>query len=162
MPEPKYKYSKANLLKLLEPYSYAVEGPVGTDKSESNSAATTRPTFEEWYKTIPAEKNDTTGYDLRRAYELAPQEELDAFVNDPAAHLHSTYYNPQTGYQEWMKSTSHPTAWMEYMEYLHSPSFNRKYVPVPDPNHPGYLRYEPRRGKLAYYQGGGKTEETFG
>ena len=38
-----------------------------------------RSSFDEWYKTVPATKNDTTSYNLRRAYELAPKKELDWF-----------------------------------------------------------------------------------
>ena len=44
-----------------------------------------------WYvennKTVPKEKNDTTNYNLRRAFELAPKSQLNAFVKDPNAHL---------------------------------------------------------------------------
>lgn len=64
--------------------------------------------FNEWYKKVPEEKNDTTSYNLRRAYELAPQKELDAFVNDPEAHLYSVYETPDGNY-EFMKRKDHPT-----------------------------------------------------
>lgn len=72
-----------------------------------------RPPFDEWYKTVPATKNDTSNYNLRRAYDLAPQEQLDAFVNDPNAHLNSVYENKQTGNYEFMKSKNHPTLKLE-------------------------------------------------
>lgn len=65
--------------------------------------------FEQWYKTVPKDKNDTTSYNLRRAYELAPQKELDAFVKNPKAHLMSVYEDPNTGIYEFMKSKNHST-----------------------------------------------------
>jgi len=65
--------------------------------------------FEQWYKTVPKTKNDTTSYNLRRAYELAPQKDLDSFVKNPKAHLMSAYEDPNTGIYEFMKSKNHPT-----------------------------------------------------
>lgn len=67
-----------------------------------------RPTYEEWLETVPEEKRDTTNYNLRRAYELAPQKELDAFAKSDA-HLYSAYYNPETDEYEFMKSKDHPS-----------------------------------------------------
>lgn len=67
-----------------------------------------RLSFEEWYKNLPEEKNDTMNYNLRRAYELAPQEQLDRFANDPNAHL-TTVYENEEGDFEFMKSKNHPT-----------------------------------------------------
>jgi hypothetical protein len=66
-------------------------------------------TFEDWYKTVPVEKNDTSSYNLRRAYELAPKKQLNEFVNNPKSHLYTAYENPQTGIYEFMKSKNHPT-----------------------------------------------------
>ena len=65
--------------------------------------------FDQWYKTVPKAKNDTINYNLRRAYELAPQKELDAFVKNPKAHLMTAYENPETGIYEFMKSKNHST-----------------------------------------------------
>lgn len=65
--------------------------------------------FDQWYKTVPKSKNDTINYNLRRAYELAPQKDLDAFVKNPKAHLMSAYEDPNTGIYEFMKSKNHPT-----------------------------------------------------
>jgi hypothetical protein len=65
--------------------------------------------FDQWYKTVPKSKNDTINYNLRRAYELAPQKDLDAFVKNPNAHLMSAYENPETGIYEFMKSKHHST-----------------------------------------------------
>ena len=42
---------------------------------------------------IPENKKDTTNYNLRRAFELAPQEELIKFAKDPESHLRTLYFN---------------------------------------------------------------------
>lgn len=68
-----------------------------------------KPSFEDYYSTIPKSKNDTTSYNLRRAYELAPYSEMEQFAKNPEAHLRSVYENPKTGEYEFMKSKNHPT-----------------------------------------------------
>lgn len=75
--------------------------------------------FNDWYKTVPSNKADTSSYNLRRAYELAPQKDLDNFVKDPNAHLYSTYENKETGIYEFMKSKNHPTIQKE-LEWFNS------------------------------------------
>lgn len=65
--------------------------------------------FEEYYKLVPKEKNDTTNYNLRRAYELAPEDQLRNFITDKNAHLFSTYKDPKTGVYDFVKSKNHPT-----------------------------------------------------
>ena len=77
-------------------------------------------TFEDWYKTIPADRNDTTSYNLRRAYELAPYNELEAWrtssMRDLKAgknHLRTVYKDPKTGIYEFTKSKNHPTLHFE-------------------------------------------------
>ena len=76
--------------------------------------------FEDWYKTVPTDRNDTTAYNLRRAYELAPYDELEAWrtssvkdLNSGKNHLRSVYLNPDTGIYEFMKSKNHPTLHFE-------------------------------------------------
>ena len=76
--------------------------------------------FEDWYKTVPADRNDTTSYNLRRAYELAPYDELEAWrtssikdLEEGKNHLRSVYLNPNTGVYEFMKSKNHPTLHFE-------------------------------------------------
>lgn len=76
--------------------------------------------FEDWYKTVPIDRNDTTSYNLRRAYELAPFDELEAWrtssvkdLNSGKNHLRSVYLNPDTGIYEFMKSKNHPTLHFE-------------------------------------------------
>lgn len=46
-----------------------------------------KPKFEDWYKTVSQEKNDTTNYDLERAYNELPFEELEQFRTIPEKHL---------------------------------------------------------------------------
>lgn len=75
-------------------------------------------TFETWYNSIPENKKDTTNYNLRRAFELAPQKELIDFINNPDSHLRTFYYNSE-GIGEFMKSKNHPTLWME-LEYYNN------------------------------------------
>lgn len=75
-------------------------------------------TFESWYGIIPENKRDTTNYNLRRAFELASQEELIEFAKDPQSHLRTFYYNSD-GVGEFMKSKNHPTLWME-LEYYNN------------------------------------------
>ena len=80
-------------------------------------------TFEDWYKTIPKEYNDTTNYNLRRAYELAPLKELEAWRKDPENnHLHTGYWN-ENGEYEFMKSPNHPTIKYELDWYNNAKDF---------------------------------------
>ena len=67
----------------------------------------TKPKFEDWYKTVPAEINDTTNYNLRRAYELLPFNELEDWRNGKA-HLRSIAPTSNGDY-EFLKSKKHPT-----------------------------------------------------
>lgn len=67
----------------------------------------TKPKFEDWYKTVPAEINDTTNYNLRRAYELLPFNELEDWRNGKA-HLRSVAPTSNGDY-EFIKSKKHPT-----------------------------------------------------
>lgn len=76
--------------------------------------------YDSWYKTVPTDRNDTTSYNLRRAYELAPYSELEAWrtsspkdLKDGKNHLRSVYLNPETGIYEFMKSKNHPTLHFE-------------------------------------------------
>lgn len=74
----------------------------------SNGEPNKKIPFEEWYKTVPKNKNDISTYNLKRAYELAPKKDLDAFVKNPNAHLLTSYPN-KDGVYEFMKSKNHPT-----------------------------------------------------
>ena len=89
--------------------------------------------FDDWYQTVPADRNDTTNYNLRRAYELAPAEELEAWrtatpeeLENGQKHLRSVYFN-ENGEGEFMKSKYHPTIQMELDEYEHNEDFRKRY-----------------------------------
>ena len=82
------------------------------DKKQSGGALD----FNSWYKTVPTDRNDTLNYNLRRAYELAPKQELEQWrtssfqdLKNGKNHLRSVYENPNTGIYEFMKSKHHPT-----------------------------------------------------
>lgn len=94
-------------------YAYAADGGPINIKNKNIP-------FEDWYKTVPIDRNDTTAYNLRRAYELAPFDELEAWrtssvkaLNSGKNHLRSVYLNPDTGIYEFMKSKNHPTLHFE-------------------------------------------------
>ena len=89
--------------------------------------------FDDWYQTVPADRNDTTNYNLRRAYELAPAEELEAWrtatpeeLENGQKHLRSVYFN-ENGEGEFMKSKYHPTIQMELDEYEQNEDFRKRY-----------------------------------
>jgi len=56
-----------------------------------------KPNFEDWYSTVPKEKNDTSSYSLKEAYDNLPYETMKKFA-ESSAHLPDTYKKP-----------SHPT-----------------------------------------------------
>lgn len=85
-------------------------------KVDGITGAAPKITFESWYETVPSDRNDTTSYNLRRAFELAPKEELEAWrtssvedLRNGKNHLNSVYLNPKTGIYEFMKVKNHPT-----------------------------------------------------
>lgn len=85
-------------------------------KVDRITGAAPKITFESWYETVPSDRNDTTSYNLRRAFELAPKEELEAWrtssvedLRNGKNHLNSVYLNPKTGIYEFMKAKNHPT-----------------------------------------------------
>lgn len=110
--------------------------------------------FDDWYKTIPVDRNDTTSYNLRRAYELAPIEELEAWrtssiedLRNGKNHLRSVYKDPNTGIYNFVKSKNHPTVGLELDWYnsrdaadfrskydLDTSGDYYRYVPKPDYN----------------------------
>ena len=53
-----------------------------------------KPKFEDWYKTVPREKSDTTNYDLEKAYTELPFEELEQFRTIPEKHLDGRFKKP--------------------------------------------------------------------
>lgn len=74
-----------------------------------------KPSFEEWYRTIPESKNDTIRYNLRRAFELAPWEDLKNFANN------------ENGEGEFLKRFDHPTIKDELDAYNNTTEFKRNF-----------------------------------
>jgi len=58
-----------------------------------NNLYVRKPSFEEWYKTVPIYKNDTNTYDLRSAYKELPYRIMKKFATSEA-HLPDTYKKP--------------------------------------------------------------------
>ena len=91
--------------------------------------------FKEYYQSLPETKNDTSSYNLRRAFELAPKEDLEKFATDPNAHLKTFYFN-DSGVGEFMKSPSHPTVNKEldfyYSDTDKAKEFRSKYDLIQD------------------------------
>ena len=113
-------------------------------------------TFEDWYKTVPADRNDTTSYNLRRAYELAPYSELEAWrtssikdLENGKNHLRSIYRNPNTGVYEFVKSKNHPTLHFETDWYKSNDPEAIKFRKEYDLDMSGdYYKYVPKKKAL--------------
>ena len=95
-------------------------------KVDGITGAAPKITFESWYEIVPSDRNDTTSYNLRRAFELAPREELEAWrtssisdLKNGKNHLNSVYLDPKTGIYEFMKAKNHPTLKYE-LEWFNS------------------------------------------
>lgn len=121
-------------------------------KQEAQQTGST-PGFDEWYKTVPADRNDTSNYNLRRAYELAPKEELERWrtatpeqlQKDDSYHLKSMYFDPKTGVGEFMKSKNHPTLQGELDFYYGNSPQSKEFRDKYDLDKSGdYYRYVPR------------------
>lgn len=133
-----------------------------SQKVDGITGASPKITFESWYKMIPEDRNDTTFYNLRRAFELAPREELEAWRTSSVKdliqgknHLNSVYLNPETGIYEFMKSRNHPTLKYELdWYYSNDPDaveFRNKYDLDKSEE---YYKYIPKK-----FKDGGKTDE---
>lgn len=132
-----------------------------TEKVDGITGAAPKITFQSWYNLIPKDRNDTTQYNLRRAFELAPMEELEAWrtssikdLKDGKNHLNSVYLNPETGEYEFMKSKNHPTLKYE-LEWYNSDDpeaiqFRKQYDLDTSKD---YYKYVPKK-----FKSGGKTE----
>lgn len=145
--------------------------PAPDDKKPTTSQAkSSRPSYEEWYKTVPADRNNTENYDLRKAYVLAPFDELEAWrtatpeelERSDEKHLRSVYMNPDTGVYEFVKRKDHPTLKQE-LDWYNSDDpeavdFRGEYK-LDDSG--DYYRYVPRTSEPSQDKGGeteGKDE----
>lgn len=119
------------------------------------TGAAPKVTFESWYRSVPEDRNDTTSYNLRRAFELAPREELEAWRTSSVSdlkngknHLNSAYLNPKTGIYEFMKSKNHPTLKYELDWYNSSDPEAKQFRDSYDLDTSGeYYKYVPKKFK---------------
>jgi hypothetical protein len=110
------------------------------DKNHStsyNSFATggDKPPFNEWYNTVPSDRNDTTNYNLRKAYENIPFKQIERWknatveqLNNDDYHLPSVVKNSDGSY-DFLKSKNHPSVKYE-IDWYNSPegaSFKKDY-----------------------------------
>ena len=110
---------KIRIIRIPDQYKYG--GELNASKwKHAGGGPLKKGKYEDWYKTVPADRNDTTSYNLKRAYELAPYDELEAWrtssikdLEEGKNHLRSVYLNPNTGVYEFMKSKNHPTLHFE-------------------------------------------------
>lgn len=110
----------------------------GTKKKQTGGKV--KPTFNNWYKTVPSEINDTTNYNLRRAYELLPYNELENWRNGKE-HLRSVAPTKDGNY-EFLKSKKHPTYKYE-IDWYNSPdatSFRKEYLLDKSTEYPTYRK----------------------
>lgn len=122
-------------------------------KVDGITGAAPKITFESWYETVPSDRNDTTSYNLRRAFELAPKEELEAWrtssvedLRNGKNHLNSVYLNPKTGIYEFMKAKNHPTLKYELEWYNSKDPEAIKFRNVYDLDMSGdYYKYVPKK-----------------
>lgn len=122
-------------------------------KVDGITGAAPKITFESWYETVPSDRNDTTSYNLRRAFELAPKEELEAWrtssvedLRNGKNHLNSVYLNPKTGIYEFMKAKNHPTLKYELEWYNSKDPEEIKFRNAYDLDMSGdYYKYVPKK-----------------
>jgi len=66
--------------------------------------------YDDWYKTVPKEYSDTTHYNLRKAYDLLPFNELESWRTNPNEnHLSTVGYDSKSNTYEFLKRKDHPT-----------------------------------------------------
>ena len=105
--------------------------------------------YNDWIKTVPNDRK-SNNYNLKRAFYLAPKEELEAWrtssVKDLKAgknHLNTVYKTPNGDY-EFMKAKNHPTVFFEHQWYnsKDGESFRKEYEYI-NSNPAKYIRKKP-------------------
>lgn len=105
--------------------------------------------YNDWIKTVPNDRK-SNNYNLKRAFYLAPKEELEAWrkssVKDLKAgknHL-NTAYEISNGDYEFMKAKNHPTVFFEHQWYnsKDGESFRKEYEYI-NSNPAKYIRKKP-------------------
>lgn len=119
--------------------------------------------FEDWYKTVPEDRNDTTNYRLRRAYELADKKDLEKWrtatpeqLKDEEYHLKTFYWN-KDGIGEFVKSKNHSTVNKELDWYNSDDAkeFRKKYYLFDDGT--DYYQYRP----IERFKNGGEIKNVI-
>lgn len=146
----------------VQPANDYARNPIKFDFKEKGNmlkyGGQTKPKFEDWYKTVPAEINDTTNYNLRRAYELLPFNELEDWRNGKA-HLRSIAPTSNGDY-EFLKSKKHPT-YNKEIEWFNSNDkntieFRNNYRLDNKDKYPKYIK-KSKMGKLVSINGNVKN-----
>lgn len=142
-----------------------------------NSGYKNKPPFEEWYKTVPVDRNDTTQYNLRKAYEELPFEQLEKWRTATPEQLNNEEYHLPTVSPkslEFLKSKNHPSIQYE-LDWYNSPEgkdFRDKHTLD---NTENYYRYIPKAkgghisnnptqalvGKVKKYDEGGQKDSNI-
>ena len=68
-----------------------------------------KPSYSSWYETVPEDYNNTNNYNLERAYELLPFEDLEKWRKDPENNHLPSGIELGNGDYEYLKSVTHPT-----------------------------------------------------
>lgn len=130
-----------------------------------NGGYKNKPPFEEWYKTVPIDRNDTTYYNLRKAYEELPFDQLERWRTATLEQLNNEQYHlPTVSPQslEFLKSRNHPSIQYE-LDWYNSPEgkdFRDKHSLDTTGN---YYRYIPKAvgGYVNKYDTGGWKEKLL-
>lgn len=115
------------------------------DGTKKQNGGTVKPKFEDWYKTVPIEINDTTNYNLRKAYDYLPYDELETWKQGKG-HLRSIFPTKDGNY-EFLKSKNHPTYNKEIQWYNSSKgsSFRKEYKLDDSTEYPKYIKRDTKR-----------------
>ena len=72
-----------------------------------------KPSYSAWYETVPKDYNNTKNYNLERAYELLPFEDLERWRKDAENNHLPSGVELENGDYEYLKSATHPTMMYE-------------------------------------------------
>ena len=79
-----------------------------------------KPSYEEWYKTVPEDRNDTSSYDLKKAYETTPYDQMEKWrtasseqLKEDEFHLPSVSYDEDKDEYTFLKSGKHKSVGKE-------------------------------------------------
>lgn len=123
-----------------------------------------KPPFNEWYNTVPSDRNDTTNYNLRKAYENIPSKQIERWknatveqLNNDDYHLPSVVKNSDGSY-DFLKSKNHPSVEYE-IDWYNSPegAFFKKDYQLDTTG--TYYKYIPRNKNI--FASGGNMYDDY-